>query len=281
MTADLDPRQHAFRADLADARLCGRVEAERYVDPEPACVVATTAPMHARPEPGPLTSELLAGERVAVYERRNGWAWVQNEADGYVGYLDERALAPVVSATATHRVTARQTHVYPTASVKGTPVRALSFGSHLALTGRNKDNFAEIVGHRWVYRPHVAPLSEAEPDYTATARRLLGAPYLWGGRSAFGLDCSALVQLVLAAAGIACPRDSDQQKAALPSQTDGPPRRGDIVFFPGHVGIMVDNARLLHANASHMAVTIDPVGWVAGLTRAESGVGIIAIARPV
>lgn len=256
-----DPRLTPARPDLADLRLKGVVAAERYVAGEPARVVAPSAPLRRAPlaEAG-LDTEAVMGDAVTVYETRDRFAWVRIARDGYVGYLPEAALGPADPAP-THRVASLRTFVYPAPDLKRPHVAHLSLGAAFAAQAREGE-YWRLAGGGYVFAGHAVPLGSAEPDFAATAERLVGTPYLWGGRTSLGLDCSGLVQLCLETAGRPCPRDADQQERALgealPPGLDGL-RRGDLVFWRGHVGLMLDAERLIHANGHHMAVAVEPL----------------------
>lgn len=264
----LDRRVNAFRPDLADARLRGQVTADRFVEGALRRVAAPSTPLHREPAAdAPIDSEAICGELVRVFDEREGWAWVQLEADSYVGWLSAAALGPV-DPEPTHRIAAIRAFVFPRPDLKLPPVVALPFGSRVALG-------AEVITRGTAYRllesghgalPAVQVEWVAAPpaaDFVAVAERFLNVPYLWGGRTSFGFDCSGLLQTALAAGGIAAPRDTDMQEAALgrplEGGTGGLLRRGDLVFWKGHVGIMADGLRLLHANAHHMAVAVEPL----------------------
>ncbi len=201
------------------------------------------------------------GECVAVYDERDGWAWAQFERDLYVGYLPRAALG--APSAPTHRVTALRTHAYPGPSIKLPPRMALSLGARLTIV-EVKGDFAVSEDRLYLWARHLAELGAREPDAVAIAERFLETPYLWGGRTSEGIDCSGLVQTALTAAGVACPRDSDMQEATLgePVAIDDPEaplKRGDLVFWKGHVGIMRDSTTLLHANGWHMKVVSEPL----------------------
>jgi cell wall-associated NlpC family hydrolase len=258
-----DPRVTPARADLAAAHLKGKVEAARFVEGRAQAVLVPTAvALQAPRQDAPVVTEALYGERVSVYETTGeGWAWGQLETDDYVGWFSANALGPI-HKPATHRVTALRTFVFVTPEIKLAPLMALSFASRLTVSDTAGD-FVAIDGG-YVPAQHIAPISHTEPDFIATARRFLGTPYLWGGRSSLGLDCSGFVQLSLAAAGHTCPRDSDMQQAALGERIAfsgdlAALRRGDLLFWKGHVGIVAEPGRLLHANAFHMAVADEPL----------------------
>ena len=258
-----DPRVTPARADLAAKALEGRVAAARYVEGRACEVVEAQAPLRLEPVPdAPLATEALKGERVIVYDANaEGWAWGQLAADGYVGWLPAQALAPP-GVAATHKVTALRTLAFPGPSIKLPPAEALPLGARLAIA-RIEDRMAVTRSGTYVPAAHLAPIEIYEGDFVAVAERFLGAPYLWGGKTALGLDCSGLVQVALSACGIACPRDSDMQEAALgttlASAQWSDARRGDLVFWKGHVAIIRDRSTLIHANAHHMAVVIEPI----------------------
>jgi cell wall-associated NlpC family hydrolase len=227
-------------------------------------VADPTAPLRHAPSPdAPLDTEALKGERVMVYETtEEGWAWGQLEADGYVGFLPAGALRDPGPAP-THKVAALRTLVFPGPSIKLPPVETLALGCRLAVA-RCEPPFAVTASGGYVPARHLVPLDRQECDFVAVAERFLGAPYLWGGKTSLGLDCSGLVQVSLAACGIASPRDSGVQEQALgqalPPATDfSDLRRGDLVFWEGHVAIVRDPASLIHANAHHMSVAIEPI----------------------
>lgn len=263
MSTILDRRLTPARPDLAARHLEGQVEARAFADPIAMRVVAPSAPLRREPRPdAPLDTEALCGEAVAVYEQHEGWAWGQLGTDGYVGYLPDDALRPDISAP-THRVSALLSHVYPGASIKLPPLLVLPMGAAVAVTGEAGD-FLVLADGGHVWRGHLQPLGTVGPDFVAVAERFEHLPYLWGGKTAQGLDCSGLTQLSLAGAGLFAPRDTDMQEKALGaalSFDDGLAglKRGDIVFWKGHVGIMVDPETLLHATAYTMNVYREPL----------------------
>lgn len=259
----LDRRIHAFRPDLAARHLAGKVEAARFADAQSMRVVVPSAPLRREPRPdAALDTEALAGELVDVYEREEGWAWVQLATDGYVGYLPDDALRPDQPAP-THRVAALRTFVYPGPSIKLPPLASLSLNAGVAVL-ETKGDFAILADGGHVFLKHLVPADRFEADFVAVAERFLGVPYLWGGKTSLGLDCSGLTQLALTAAGIASPRDSDMLEAALGSavpldESLSGLRRGDLVFWKGHVGILTDPDTLLHANGYTMTVHREPL----------------------
>jgi cell wall-associated NlpC family hydrolase len=254
----LDSRRIPARPDLAAAHLKGEVEAERYTQATPLAVSVPLAPLTTRRDgKASLANQLLYGERFAAYEKDSEWAWGQAEHDGYVGYVPRACLTPAGLA-ATHRVAQPMTHVYPAPALKTRPIGWLSYGALVRVDGV-ETGFAALSTGGFVPAPHLTGRKDAAADWVAEAERFIGVPYLWGGRATAGLDCSALIQLAHQAAGRDCPRDSDMQEAELGRTLaqDTVPRRGDLMFWKGHVGIMLDASRLLHANGKDMAVSIE------------------------
>jgi hypothetical protein len=288
MNTTLDRRLTPARPDLAARHLQGLVEARIFVDPEPMRVAAPSAPLRREPRPdAPLDTEALCGEAVDVYERFEGWAWVQLRSDGYVGYVPDDALRPDALAP-THRVGALRSFVYPGPSMKLPPLAALSLGAGVTVAGESGEflTLAEFGRYAtgFVFAPHLAPLAQPAPDFVTVAERFLNVPYLWGGKTSLGLDCSGLTQLALAAAGVASPRDSDMLEREI-----GEPvpfdeglqglRRGDLVFWKGHVGIMTDPETLLHATAYSMTVMSEPLRAARDRIHAKSFGAITSIRR--
>jgi cell wall-associated NlpC family hydrolase len=277
-----DPRLTPARPDLAAAHLRGQVEAARFVEGTDFEVFDPVAPVRRSPVPDALLeTEALKGERVTIYDQDGeGWGWGQLHSDRYVGWLPMNALrAP--DREPTHKVVALRTILFPGRSIKAQPVEGLPLGCRLAITDSDGE-LARLASGGFVPARHLAPLDAAAPDFVGVAERFIGVPYLWGGKTSLGIDCSGLVQVALTACGVACPRDSDMQRAigteVAPGDLSGL-RRGDLVFWKGHVAVLRDPATLLHANAFHMAVAAEPLREALARISA-AGSEVVAIRRP-
>lgn len=281
--SEMDHRLTPARADLAASFLKDRVTADRYVDPVDHYCVAPSAPIRrAASHQAGMDDQVLHGEIFAVLEEVEGWCWGFSRADGYVGWVEAAALSSQGIAP-DHRITALRTYLFPEPDFKKPPLALLSLNARFA-AGERDGKFLEARGQGWVTAEHCAPLATTTSDFVAVAEAHLGAPYLWGGKESLGLDCSGLVQMALAAAGIDVPRDADQQEAALKSIWDdvteqSQHQRGDIVFWPGHVGILTDSEHLLHANAFTMDVTLEPFAEAEARIRASEN-PVRTIVRP-
>lgn len=265
----LDRRTHAYDPEtrLAEAALRDRLprdEGWHFVTPRPVQAGNARLSLRASPEPdAPQVTEALPGEALEVLDERVGWLWVRTRHDGYLGWARAEGVRP--PGTGDLPVTALRAHAFAGPRISRPVVAELCAGARL--TRAPEDDLVED-GRRWtpVRLPGgqaawvQAAVLEAEPvtDAAAYAARFVETPYVWGGRSAWGLDCSGLAQLAYAALGRALPRDADQQQAALAAVDT--PQRGDLAFFPGHVGVMLDERRMVHANATHMRVTVETLG---------------------
>ena len=282
-TATLDPRLNATRSDLADERLRGRVSATRYVAGVAGQIVRGLVALRRRPGHGePLDTEVIFGETVTVFDTAGGFSWVQLDRDGYVGYVPADVVSREIVAP-THRVSALATFVYPTPDIKAPPLMQLPMGARVAIAAMD-DRFGQLSSGGHLVLRHVTEEGRNARDYVDVAERFIGTPYLWGGRTRYGLDCSGLVQTALDAAGISAPRDTDMQQSAIgsdvliPADLDGL-HRGDLVFWSGHVGLMTDSIMLLHANAHHMAVAVEPLTFAAERIAKAGGGRVVAVKR--
>ncbi|MEL6519535.1 MAG: NlpC/P60 family protein, partial [Pseudomonadota bacterium] len=252
-----DPRLTPANARVAAMELQGQLQGVTFTEGTARMVARPVVDLLRSPD-GPRDRQLLIGDGVRVFEVREGVAFVQAEKDGYVGYLPHEALGqPDVP---THWVSVLATHLYPEPDFKRPELMGLSFGSRLRIVAEVGRYSQTAQGH-FVPKMHLSALSDRPSDLVATAALFCGVPYLWGGNSAYGLDCSGLVQAAALAVGHPCPGDSDLQMATLGEELppDTPPQRGDLLFFKGHVALVADADTLLHANAFHMATAYEPL----------------------
>lgn len=274
-----DARLHAFRSDLADARLKGQVAADRFVAGRPARITAAVADLRKAPRPDAgINTQALFGEDVLVFEVAEGWAWVQAERDGYVGYAADNVLGAREHAP-THIVSVPRTFLYPGPDLRFPIGGQLSIGSAVTVTGSAETrgtHYALLPSGQAVIARHLRPLTEVADDFVTVAESFLGTPYLWGGVSGFGIDCSGLVQLSMRMAGKDVLRDSDMQAASIgtplePGTEYSGLQRGDLVFWKGHVAIMTDAKDMIHANGHTMLVSreglkdaVERIGYLYG-----------------
>jgi cell wall-associated NlpC family hydrolase len=277
-----DPRLTPARGDIAAKYLEGKVSSERFVAGEEFEVAHALAPVCTAPRSdAALLTQALKGERVTIYDRTSeGFAWGQLDSDGYVGWLPDAAIARP-SAAPTHKVTALRTFAFPGPSIKLPPVETLPLGARLTIA--REDGVFAVTREGWhLPRCHVGGIDAIEDDFVAVAERFVGTPYLWGGKSSLGIDCSGLVQVALTAAGTGCPRDSDMQQDGLGRELSAAEarklHRGDLMFWKGHVAIVRDATTIVHANAHHMATVIEHTAEATARIKA-AGSEVVAIKR--
>jgi len=274
----MDSRLTPQNGRVAAMHLRGKVEAAQFVNGAARQLTVPIADLLHAPD-GRRERQVIWGDRVSVYEMRHGWVFVQSEKDGFVGYLPENVLGEVSDPT--HWVTAPATHIYPEPNMKSHEIASLGFASRLTATGE-VDGFLETP-QGFIPHQHVWPIDRLFDDPVEVATLFLGTPYLWGGNSRTGIDCSGLVQAGFLACGLECPGDSDQQETGLGhAVAQGiPPERGDLLFWKGHVALVVGDGRILHANAHHMQVAYEGLEAAVARIKAQGDGPVIAHKRPV
>jgi len=279
----MDPRLTPARPDLAASFLKGQVEADRFVDPvEAVCVISANPIRRGADRKAGMDDQLLFGDGFAILEETDGWAWGFSRRDGYVGWVEMSGLSRDVW-TPTHRIASLRAYAFCEPDFKTAPTGLLSLNSRVAIS-KTEGRYAHAEGLGWIPHEHLETLDSTASDFVAVAEAFLGSPYLWGGKESLGLDCSGLTQMALMAAGVDIPRDADQQEAHLKAiwtdVTDQMQReRGDVVFWPGHVGILTDSEHLLHANAHTMDTTLEPFAEAEARIRAKEN-PVRTIVRP-
>jgi len=275
-----DPRLTLARPDLASGDLEGRLDARRFARPRRMQVAVPAAAIRREPQPdAEQLDQVLLGERFDVLEIRDGYAWGQAARDGYVGHLAFGALAPE-GAPPTHWVRVPLTYGFEAPTIKSRPTGPISLNSLVTVTAR-EGRLVQCDAGFWLPESHLSPLGDVAGDPAEIAEAHLGAAYLWGGREGCGIDCSGLILQSLLACGRACPRDSDLQQALGAPVAAGDLKRGDLVFWKGHVAILVDGARIIHANAHHMAVAREPLKEAIERIRSSGGGDPTAYRRPL
>lgn len=278
--SDFDRRRTPAREDLAALHLKGFVPAKHYIEGRSMRVIDEVIALRARPQSDcSLDTQVLHGEEVIVYDIEEGWAWGQLVSDGYVGYMSADSLHKM-PLTPTHHVHVPRTFLYAAPNMKTPPVGALPMGAKVEVRAP-REAFLQVTSGLFIWASHLAPLDQMRADWVSTAESFVGMPYLWGGKTCLGLDCSGLVQIALQSAGIAAPRDTDMMQAELGTAVpEGAPlRRGDLVFWKGHVGILQDAHRLLHANGHHMQVVSESFAEARQRISEKSYGEIVAIKR--
>ena len=265
-----DPREFPANGRVAHEALIGRIDHPNFVPATDMQVTAARTPLAQAPG-GARHRELIFGQTFKVLEIHRGHAFGFVGNGGYCGYVDADDLT--APSPASHRVSAVRTFAMPAPDLKaGAPVLNLSFGS-VVTVGAVADDWSRIGPDQWVPSVHLTPADRLASDPVAVVRLFLGTPYRWGGNSAFGIDCSGLVQIVAHAIGVACPGDSDQQARAfgVDRSQEAPAAPGDLIFWKGHLAIALDDQRLIHANAHHMAVAEEGIAAAIARISAQGG----------
>ena len=260
---ELDKAINPYRDDIAASKLAGIVDALTFIEPEEMQINIPSAFLKSAPDSkSPSLNESLLGDLFEVYEIKNGFAWGQLARDNYVGYIETHALNDDIF-TPSHKINVLRTYGFAEPSIKSKIISTLSLGAKIAANGQVQNGFYDCGEFGFVFAKHICEIGEFFDDPAAIASLYLNAPYTWGGNSSFGVDCSGLAQNAFAACGINLPRDARMQEEIGQNIEIKPDlsglKRNDLIFWKGHVGIMMDETNIIHANAFHLMTVIEPL----------------------
>ncbi|EJF81295.1 NlpC/P60 family protein [Bartonella doshiae] len=259
-----DPRLHAFRNDLADKRLETEISAQRFVEGEKKRVnIAVAGLFKESNKKSERQTECLLGEDLLIFEQKETMSWGQSLKDGYVGYIETAALC-TSSIKQTHIVSVPRTFQYLQTDLRKPMEYSLSMGSKVTVVDQTEVRdvmYSVLENGKAIISRHLSPIGRVYEDYVTVAETFIHTPYLWGGVSGFGIDCSGLIQLSMMMTGKMVLRDTDMQQKTIgiPLTDDDKLQRGDLIFWKGHVAIMVDHENIIHASGYSMDVTIEPL----------------------
>ena len=253
-----DKRITPIRNDIAASEYKGFLKNRKFVKGNIYHVISNFSPLLA-PNKKQLVSQLLYGETVKVFDIKKGYAWIQSLRDDYIGYTPINNLK-LKNLIPTHKVIALRSIIYKSADIKSTAITELSFNSLIQITGKNKNNFYKIKDLGWCHKNDVANINIKSFDQVEMSKKYLDTPYLWGGRNSIGIDCSGLIQNIYQINNEYFPRDTDLQEDFITTEvTEKKLRKGDLIFWKGHVAMMIDSKNIIHANAFHMRTEIEPL----------------------
>jgi hypothetical protein len=259
----IDKNTNPYRDDIAAEKLRGLVGATKFIAPVTKQIVSGSASMKSAPsDNASQVSEALCGDIFEIYEEKDGYSWGQIVRNEYVGYIKSESLADKI-INPNRKIRALRTYGFSIPKVQGMVIANLSMNAQVFATEKKENGFVDCGRHGWIYEKHLATLDEYYSDPAEVAQMFLHAPYYWGGVQSNGLDCSGLVETSFAACGIKLPRDAYMQEKcgqelAIKDDLSGL-KRNDLIFWKGHVGIMLDEVNFIHANGWHMCVAIEPL----------------------
>ena len=265
-----DRRITAIRKDIASDYFKGLIKRKKFVEGVKHTVISNYSPLHSS-KSSTISSQLLFGEQVYVFDQSNGWSWVQGMRDGYVGYTPSKNLKKQ-RIKSSHKVSSLRTFVYSSSNIKSDVITYLSLNS-LVLISDRRNNFVKIKNLGWCFKNDFEKISKSNFNIVELSKKYLGTPYLWGGRDSMGIDCSGLVLNIMQMNCINFPRDTDLQESFVTKSIkyEKNLRAGDLVFWKGHVAMMVDKKNIIHANAFHMITNIEPLQTVKKRILKENG----------
>ncbi len=281
----IDKRLNAYRDDLADISLKGKVQSAQFIKPTKAVASAPSSSLRRGPaESDPVEKELLRGEKINVFEEKSGWCWVQSLRDGYVGYTKASSINYKNTVKMTHQVNSLRSLLFAEPNLKSFVKGHLSLNAIVSVISV-KDKFSQLECGSWIFSGHIQHINISNLTFLEAAKLYLEAPYLWGGNNNLGVDCSGLVQMAALAIGAILPRDADMIEdhftEIVPYTNDDTILEiNDLFFWPGHVGIYAGDNMILHANATDMKVSYHNIDFLLPHIEAQEGTALRCVKRP-
>ena len=253
-----DTRITPIRRDLASTAYKAIVKRKKYVTAKLATVKSAFTPLYSN-KGSKLSTQLLYGEECDVFETKNGWSWIQSRRDNYVGYTPTINLTRKIYKP-NSKVISLRTVIYTKPDIKSVTKGYLSFNSLVEVI-KIKGKYSLIKNLGWCPSLDLVKIKSSKFNHIDLSKQYLDTPYLWGGRDSMGIDCSGLVQNLHQINNRPFPRDTDMQEMFVTNEVkyEKDLKAGDLVFWKGHVAMMIDNSNIIHANAFHMKTAIEPL----------------------